>query len=342
MNFTSDTSAPAHPAVLEALSRVNDGPAPSYGADEASARAKAALVEIFETELEVWLCGSGTASNALSLSLLCPPTSAILCHAESHISCDERGAVEFFTGGGKLSLLPGEHARIDAAALEAAIGAIKRDFVHETPADVLSLTNLTESGAAYSLDQLSAHIDRAKAAGLSVHLDGARFANALVTLGCTPAQASWRLGVDVLTFGATKNGGLGCEAIILFGDMRARLPELHARAKRAGHMPAKMRFLAAQLEAYLQDGLWLELARAANAAAARLADGLARIPGASLAHPIDGNEVFAFLPQETAEAMLAAGASFYPWLDGSYRFVCAWNTQEADVEALLDAARERA
>ncbi|MCG8441617.1 MAG: beta-eliminating lyase-related protein [Caulobacterales bacterium] len=339
MNFLSDTGAPAHPAVLEALSRVNEGDAPSYGDDAVSARVNAKLAALFETDVEAWLVGSGTAANALALSLFCPPMGAILCHEEAHIERDERGAPEFFTGGGKLRLLPGAHGRIDMDALSAALAARDPGFVHESPAEVLSLTNLTECGGAYTPDLAAARAEAARAAGLAVHLDGARLANAVAGTGASPAALTWRAGVDVVTFGATKNGALGCEAIVLFGKARERIGELRARAKRAGHMPAKMRFLAAQLEALIDGELWLRLAAAANARARRLADGLAALPGVEIVHPVEGNEVFARLPEPLAHALRADGAAFYPWPDGSSRFVCAWSTHERDVDAALAAAR---
>jgi len=333
MNFSSDTAAPAHPAILEAMLAASKGPASSYGADPWTASAHKALRDVFETDLDIWLVPSGTAANALALATLCPPHGAILCHDEAHIERDERGAPEFFTGGAKLSLLPGKHARIDLAALKRKLDANRHDFVHETPVHVLSLSNLTECGAAYRPFEIAERAALAREAGLAVHLDGARLANALVSTGASPAEMTWRAGVDVLCFGATKNGALGCEAIILFGAARQRLMDLKVRAKRAGHMPPKMRFLGAQMAAYLKDGLFLDLARRANTSATRLADALTRA-GAELAHPCDGNEVFVHLPAGVADKLSAAGATFYPWIDGSHRFVCSWSTEPQEIDAL--------
>lgn len=333
MNFMSDTAAPAHPAILQAITDANVGAAPSYGSDAWTARAREALSRVFECELDVWLVSSGTAANALALATLCPPHGSVLCHAEAHIERDERGAPEFFTGGAKLSLLPGLHGRIDLSALRDRIAANQPEFVHETPAHVLSLSNLTECGAAYRPFEIAERAALAREAGLAVHLDGARFANALASTGATPAEMSWRSGVDVLSFGATKNGAIGCEAIILFGSARQRLADLRARAKRAGHMPPKMRYLAAQMCAYLKDGLWLELAGRANASAQRVAESLVA-RGGELAHPVDGNEVFVRLPPEVAACLKAAGVGFYPWLDGSFRFVSSWATTADDVASL--------
>ncbi len=218
------------------------------------------------------------------------------------------------------------------AALRDKIAVNRHDFVHETPAHVLSLSNLTESGAAYRPFEIAERAALAREAGLAVHLDGARLANALVSTGASPAEMTWRAGVDVLCFGATKNGAVGCEAIILFGAARQRAHDLKIRAKRAGHMPPKMRFLAAQMSAYLKDGLWLQLARRANTSATNLATALTRA-GAELAHPVDGNEVFAHLPEGMADRLSAAGATFYPWIDGSHRFVCSWATEPSEIDA---------
>ncbi len=333
MNFSSDTSASAHPDVLAALSEANVGPAPSYGADDWMDRARGALCNAFETELDFWLVASGTAANALGLSVLCPPTDAILCHREAHIEKDERGAVTFFSGGAQLDLLPGEHGRIDLAALEARLANNRRNFVHETPATCLSVSNLTEAGTVYTAEAIAQIAERAHAADIKVHLDGARFANALVSTGASAADLSWRAGVDVMSFGATKNGAIGCEAILLFGQSRNLRGELETRAKRAGMMPPKMRFMAAQMCAMLQGGLWMDLARQANAAATRLSEVLTSA-GGRLAHPVDGNEVFINLPAGLADHLAAAGASFYAWPDGSHRFVCAWNTDEDTLAAL--------
>jgi threonine aldolase len=332
MNFSSDTAAPAHPAILAALTEANAGAAPSYGADPWTKLARQRLADVFETELDMWLVPSGTAANALALATICPPTMGILCHGEAHIERDERGAPEFFTGGAKLSLLPGANAKIDLGALKQRLAADQPEFVHETPLRVLSLSNLTESGAAYTAAEITERAALAKTAGLKVHLDGARFANALVSQGCSPAEMSWKAGVDVMSFGATKNGALGCEAILLFGEARNLIRDLEARAKRAGHMPPKMRFLGAQMAAYLDGGLWLDLARRANQSAQELAKVLVG-RGGRLVRPVDGNEIFVALPALSAEKLRQGGASFYPWLDGSFRFVCSWATTPAEIDA---------
>ncbi len=336
MNFSSDTAAPAHPAILEAMVDAAKGPASSYGADPWTAAAKQALSDAFEADLDIWLASSGTAANALALSVICPGHGAIACHEEAHIERDERGAPEFFTGGAKLSLLPGAHGKIDIAALKKRLAANNPGFVHESPLHALSLSNLTECGAAYSAGETAQRAALAHAAGLLVHLDGARFANALASTGATPAALSWRAGVDIMSFGATKNGGAGCEAVLLFGKARDRLGELQARAKRSGHMPPKMRFLGAQMAAYLKDGLWMTLATQANASAQGLAAALTTA-GGDLVHPVEGNEVFCRLPPGAAEKLAKAGATFYPWPDGSHRFVCSWATIGDEIAATVKA-----
>lgn len=337
MNFASDTTAPAHPKVIDAIAAANDGSAASYGADETTARVRALLSNVFETEdFEFWICASGTASNALALSVMCSSVGAIACHEEAHIERDERGAPEFFTGGAKLRLLSGAAARIDEDTLRLALAKNDPRFVHETPLETLSLTNLTECGTAYSSDTVSHYAALAKAAGLNVHLDGARLANALVSTGASPAQMTWQAGIDVLTLGLTKTGAIGCEIIILFGEMRNQFDVLKARAKRSGHMPPKMRFLAAQADAMLSDGLWLDLAAHANQKARQLADLLCAHQGVRLAHPTDGNEVFAILPEPMESLIRSGGVRSYPWPGGSYRFVTHWATPDRDLDAMRD------
>ena len=337
MNFASDTTAPAHPNVIEAIAAANSGNASSYGADEVTAQVRKALQEMLETDaFEFWICASGTASNALALSVMCSSIGAIACHEEAHIERDERGAPEFFTGGAKLRLLPGHGARIDETALRDALASNDPSFVHETPLETLSLTNLTECGTAYSVETVEHYVSLAKASGLNVHLDGARLANALISTGATPAQMSWQAGVDVLTLGLTKTGAIGCEIIVLFGEMRTRFEALKARAKRSGHMPPKMRFLAAQANAMLKDGLWLDLARNANQSAKHLADLLCAKDGVRLAYPTDGNEVFAILPPALEQRVRESGVKCYPWPGGSHRFVCNWATPQSDLESMRD------
>lgn len=337
MNFASDTTAPAHPSVIDAIAAVNTGSASSYGADEVTARVRDLLAETLETnDFDFWICASGTASNALALSVMCSPIGAIACHEEAHIERDERGAPEFFSGGAKLRLLPGQGAQIAESALRDALANNDPSFVHETPLETLSLTNLTECGTAYAVETIKHYTALAKADGLNTHLDGARLANALAHTNATPAEMTWKAGIDVLTLGLTKTGAIGCEIIILFGRMRAEFENLKARAKRSGHMPPKMRFLAAQAEAMLTDELWLKLAADANRAAKSLANIVCAQPGVSLAYPTDGNEVFAMLTPNIEAKVKQAGVKCYPWPGGSYRFVCNWATPQSDLDALRD------
>lgn len=335
MDFSSDTSAPAHPKVLRVLAEVNSGNESSYGNDNVTSRVRHLLAATFETDdFEFWMCASGTASNALALSVMCSPCGAILCHEEAHIERDERGAPEFFTGGAKIQPLNGLGAKIDESALREALARIDRSFVHETPAETLSLTNLTECGMAYGASDISHYAALAHESGLNVHLDGARLANALAFTGISPAETTWKAGVDVLTFGLTKTGAMGCEIIILFGDMRRKFDELKARAKRSGHMPPKMRFIAAQALALLEDNLWLDLAQHANIMANNLANLVCAHQGVSLAYPVQGNEVFVNLPEPMVQKLMEAGAKFYPWPGGSHRLVCSWNTGQDELDAV--------
>ena len=338
MNFLSDTTAPAHPDIIKAMSEVSDGFAPSYGDDAVSARVKARLRELFETDLELILTASGTAANALALSVLSDGDDMVLCHDEAHIHRDERGAPEFYTGGAKLLPLQGEHAKIDRKTLDQTLNEWPGDFVHTTPPRVLSLSQLSESGCTYSLGELSALTDLAHTFGLWTHMDGARFANALISLGCTPAQMTWKAGIDVLCFGATKNGAVGAEAIILFPRAIDRFAKLQARQKRAGHMLPKMRYVAAQFEATLKNDLWLTLAGNSNATGKQLSDGLQKA-GLQLAHPTDGNEVFVQMNQAMTARLQDAGVGFYVWPDGSARFVTSWCTTSEEVEAVLQLVR---
>lgn len=342
MNFASDTAAPAHPQVLAALAEANHGAAPSYGADDITSNVRERLKALFETDrLAASIVASGTGANALALSVLTPGHGAVLCHESAHIHEHERGAPEFYTGGAKLLPLPGEHGRIDRHSLEAALAHRNPAFVHESPAFALSVSNLTELGTVYEPEAVAARAEAAHAAGLFVHMDGARFANALVASDATPAAMSWRAGVDVLSLGLTKTGGINAEIVVLFGDTADRFDELEARRKRAGLMPPKARFAAAEASAMFTDDLWLTLARHANAAAARLSAGLDGIDDVELLHPVDGNLVFIRLPQRVIDALAGAGAGFYG-LGGDRvcRFVCSWATTDAEIDNLVSTARQ--
>ncbi|MBJ7415409.1 MAG: low specificity L-threonine aldolase [Niveispirillum sp.] len=340
MNFMSDNVTGAAPEILDAIVKANGGTAPSYGNDDWTKRLTQSLSDLFERDVAVFPVATGTAANALALAALTPPWGSIYCHAEAHIQCDECGAPEMFTGGAKLVTLPGDHGKLTPATLSAAVDRVHKGFVHVVQPAALSLSQLTECGTAYSPAEVAALTAVARHHGLRVHMDGARFANAVASLGCSPADITWRAGVDVLSFGATKNGALGAEAVVFFDrDLSA---DFGYRRKRAAHLFSKMRFLSAQLEAYVQDGLWLRLAGHANRMAMRLADGLSALPGAHLAHPVDGNEIFIALPEPVIAGLEAAGFGFYRWDGPVVRLVTAWNSDEAAVEALLTAARRLA
>ncbi len=340
MNFMSDNVTGAAPEILDAIVKANAGTAPSYGNDDWTRRLTQRLSDLFERDVAVFPVATGTAANALSLAALTPPWGSIYCHAEAHIHCDECGAPEMFTDGAKLVTLPGDHGKLTPDTLSAALDRVHKGVVHAVQPASLSLSQLTECGTAYSPAELAALTVVARHHGLRVHMDGARFANAVASLGCSPADITWRAGVDALSFGATKNGALGAEAVVFFD--RELSENFGYRRKRAAHLFSKMRFLSAQLEAYLDDGLWLRLAGHANRMAMRLADGLGSLPGAHLVHPVDGNELFVALPEPVIAGLEAAGFGFYRWDGHVVRLVTAWNSDEAAVDALLVAARRLA
>ena len=340
MQFASDNTSGVPGPVLEALGQANAGYAMGYGDDAVTTRVRDRLRDLFEApDAEIRLVTTGTAANALALAVLTPPWGAIWCHDAAHVDCDECGAPEFFAGGAKLITVPGAHGRIDAAQLGAVLARAPRS-VHNIQPAALSLSNLTEAGTLYDPDALAGLCALAHRHGLGVHLDGARFANALVASGATPAQASWKAGVDILCLGGTKNGLMGAEAVMIFDPARAA--EFDLRRKRAGHLLSKHRYLAAQILPWLQDGLWLDLARRANGAAARLAAGLAALPGVTLRHPVEGNMIFVDWPAPLADHLRAQGAAFYdapdPQGGAGARLVASWDTGDAQVDAFLALA----
>ena len=345
MHFASDNTAPVPAEIVAALGKANAGHAPAYGADALSVAVRDRLRDIFEApEAAVYLVATGTAANALALSVLCPPWAAVFCHRNAHVEEDECGAPEFYTGGAKLVLVDGAHAKMTPGALEAAIAATGRTGVHNVQRGMVSLTNATEAGSVYAPAEVAALAGAAGAHDLPVHMDGARFANALVAAGCSPAEMTWKAGVDALSLGGTKNGLMGVEAVILFDPARAW--EFELRRKRGGHLFSKHRYLAAQMHAWLEADRWLTLARAANASAARLAAGIAAVPGARLLHPVEANMVFTAFPRAAHRRLRAAGAQYYFWPadpapDGpedeplTCRLVCSWCTGEDEVAGFL-------
>jgi threonine aldolase len=343
MNFCSDNVTGAAPEIIEALARANAGSVDSYGEDELTAKVEARLKEVFETDLAAFPVATGTAANALAFSVMTPPYGAIYCHREAHVAVDECGAPEFYTGGAKVVDLPGEHGKLGAAEMETILAGAHQGVVHHVQPAVISLTQATESGTSYRPAEVAAIAAVGRRHGVRLHMDGARFANALAFLAVAPADITWRAGVDILSFGATKNGALAAEAVVIFD--KALAAEFEFRRKRAGHLFSKMRFLSAQLDAYLQDGLWLRHAAHANAMARRLAEGLARIPGARLAHPVEANEIFVDLPEHAIRGLLADGFEFFRWLGEDQtllRLVTAFNTKEEHVAAFIAAAERHA
>ena len=314
MFFASDNAAGVAPEILAAIARADEGKVLSYGRDPCTARLERRFAEMFEREVAVFLVATGTAANALALAHLTPPWGAVLCHAEAHIAVDECSAPEFYGGGLKLAALAGEAGKIAPATLKHALERGQWGGPHHVTPAVLSLSQSTEAGTIYRADEIRALAEIAHAHGLAVHVDGARLANALARMNVSLADATWRAGVDALSFGATKGGALGAEALVFFDKARgANMPE---RRKRGGHLIAKHRFVAAQFEAYLADGLWLKLARHANAMADLLAAGLAAA-GLAPVWPVEANEVFVALPPAIDARLKAAGASYYPWTTGS-------------------------
>jgi threonine aldolase len=344
MNFASDNVVGAAPEILAALIEANQGAAMPYGGDADTQRVCSRLSEVFETEVTVFPVATGSAANALALSVLSPPFGAIYCHTDAHINIDECGAPEFYTGGAKLVTLEGRHGKLPAADLASRLAQAGVGVVHHVQPAAVSITQATEAGTVYSIAEIKAIAQVAQAHQLPLHMDGARFANALVRLGCTPAEMTWKAGVDVLSFGATKNGAIAAEAVIFFKPELVK--SFSYRRKRGGHLFSKMRFLSAQLEAYLQDELWLRLATHANQMADRLSQRLAELPGVTLAHPVEANEIFAYLPEAMIAGLLAEGFYFYRWTASEagtlVRLVTAFNTKEEDVEAFLNVAQRYA
>jgi threonine aldolase len=342
MNFASDNTAPVAPAILDAIVKANAGYALGYGNDEWTHGVERRLSEIFEREVAAFLVPTGTAANALSLAQIAPPWGVVFCHAESHIATDECGAPEFFGGGFKLVGLPGDGAKIAPQTLQAALAGYSGDHrPHQMIASALSLTQASEAGTIYRTDEIATLCDAAKERGLAVHMDGARFANALLRLNATPAQLTWRSGIDVLSFGATKGGALAAEAVVIFDAERAKF--FSERRKRGGHLLSKHRFLAAQFAAYLAGDLWLKLARHANDMADRLAQKLTAL-GLKPLWPVEANLVFVALPRSLDDKLRAAGATYYVWSSASVnlpanrvlaRLVTSFATQDEDIDRFV-------
>ncbi len=351
MNFASDNWAGPHPAISAGLAAHAAGYAPAYGASPLDGKVAETFSRIFEREVAVFFVATGTAANSLSLTAFAKPGGISFCHRESHVMEDECGAAEYLSGGARLHGVDGPLARLDPAALERAIGRFVPGSVHAGRPAAVSLTQATEAGTVYDLDAIQAICDIAGRHRLPVHMDGARFANALVSLGATPAEMTWKRGVDILSFGGTKNGCWCAEAVVLFDP--ALGDEFQFLRKRAAQLFSKSRFVAAQFEAYFSDDLWLETARRANAMAARLAGCIRETRGARLGWEPQANEVFAILPGQTVAALRAGGAEFYDWplphgFQGELgageilcRFVTSFATTSDEVDRFADQLREK-
>jgi len=328
--FFSDNAARVHPQVMAAIAAANHVDT-AYDGDALSRRIDDAFSDLFETRVSALWVTSGTAANSLALAAYVRSWQSVLCHAEAHIEVDECGAPALFTGGAKLTLLPGDGAKITPAAIAAQIAATRKD-VHQVQPAAISITNASEYGLAWRPDEVAAIAATAKDHGLALHMDGARFANAVAHVGCAPADLTWRAGVDALSFGCVKNGGMNAEALLFFGALPDGVAELR---KRSGHLQSKGRFMAAQLLAMIESGLWLDNARAANAAARMIADAAAE----RLLHPVEANEIFLRLTAVEAASLRAQGFDFYDWGDGAARLVTSWHHGEADVAPLAGAIR---
>lgn len=346
MIFTSDNAGGVAPEILQAVAAAAAGSAMPYGADPVTGRVEAQLREIFEApEAAVYLVATGTAANSLALACLCPPWATVYAHDQSHIERDECAAPEFFTGGAKITLIDGEAARMRADTLAEQARLHSGRFVHGVQNGAVSITQATEHGATYTREEIATLAGIAHEHGMGVHMDGTRFANALVRSNCTPAEMTWKAGIDILCLGATKNGAMAAEAVILFDPAKAW--EFELRRKRGGHLFSKMRFVSAQMEAYLSDGLWLRLADRANTMADRLAAGIATVPDARLLTTHAANMLFVEMTLAQHRRLQAAGARYYPWPGGQdeeagddapfrARLVCSHQTTEADVDRFIE------
>jgi threonine aldolase len=341
-DFRSDNVAGVAPEVLTALAAAAQGSVTSYGEDPITQRVEARLKELFGHDLTLFTVATGSAANALALAHLVPGWGGVICHREAHIATDECGAPEFFSTGAKLMPLDGPHGKITADMVAAHLARDMRGVHHSQPMAV-SISQSTEAGTCYTPPEVAAIGAVVRGHGLKFHMDGARFANALASLSCSPAEVTWQAGVDALSFGLTKNGAIAAEAVIFFDTGLAQ--DFGYRRKRGGHLFCKGRFAAAQFDAQLTGDLWLRLAASANGTAARIGQGLAGIPGVSLLHPVEANELFVLMPKRLIAALEAAGFLFYRWpaAEGPcIRLVTAFDTAVDDAHRLVAAIRNAA
>ncbi|MEG3862962.1 threonine aldolase family protein [Microcoleus sp. herbarium12] len=334
MNFCSDNAAGVSPEIMDAIAAANCGAVMSYGDDEYTERLQVKFSDLFETSVTVFPVATGSAANALALAVMTPSYGAVYCHAQSHINLDECGAPEFFTGGAKLVSVTGNHGKIEAETLDETVDRAGAGVVHHVQPAAVSITQATEAGTVYNPAEIAQISEVVRRHNLHLHMDGARFANAVASLGCAPAEITWRAGVDILSFGATKNGAMAAEAVVFFNQELAKTFPFYR--KRSGHLFSKMRFLSAQLEAYITDDLWLTNAVHANKMAVKLAQGLAGVDRVKFCHPVEANEIFMQLPESVIAAALSHGFQFYRWDNSTVRLVTAFNTKEEDVNAFVN------
>jgi threonine aldolase len=345
MNFVSDNLAGASAPVMQAMAAANDGSAAAYGNDAWTKRVEARFAELFERDVAVFLVTTGTAANSLALASLVQPWGAVLCHHEAHIAADECGAPEFFTGGAKIVGLPGDGCKLAPEVVTEQLARMRAGATHQVQPQMLSITQATECGLVYAPAEIAALKQTIAARGLKLHMDGARFANAVAALGCTPAEITWKAGVDVLSFGGTKNGAFAAEAVIVFDPAEAG--QMPWRRKRAGHTLSKGRLIGAQFEGLLAGGHWLDLARHANAMASRLARAIEAKGKLRLAWACEANEVFLVLPPRAQATLATQGVQYIAWSGAALpererlqhgevvgRFVCSFATQADEVDRL--------
>ena len=332
VGFVSDNVSGIHPQVLEAIANENTGYRMPYGNDPMSQRLDEAFSDLFETPVAVIPCSSGTAANALALSLLAGPINSICVHEKSHAYVDECNAPELFTGGARLTPVAGDNGKLDLDSLRQSISGL--GDVHAPQAAAISVTQTTESGSVYSLDELNALADFASNHSFALHMDGARIANAVASLDCTPAEMTWKTGMSVLSFGATKNGCMAAEAVVVFDQ--SLMQNARFRHKRAGQLLSKQRFLSAQLLAYLENDLWLANARLANTNCARLADAISSIDGVQLPESVNSNMMFVRFTDSQIEHLQQAGLAGYVFDGNLMRLCCSWATRAEEIQAFVD------
>ncbi|HEY2886032.1 MAG TPA: low specificity L-threonine aldolase [Rhizomicrobium sp.] len=342
MNFVSDNCYGATPEILAAIAAIGQSPEHAYGGDDVTKRLTGRFCEIFERDVAVFPVVSGTAANALALATLVPPHGAIFCHAEAHIAVDECGAPEFFTHGAKLVTIASDDAKLTPALIQRALAPFQKGVVHSVQPAAISIAQASERGTVYSPTEIAAIAELARAHDIKLHMDGARFANALASLGCTAAELTWKAGVDVLSFGATKNGALTAEAVLFFNPNDVR--DFAYRRKKSGHLLSKLRFLSVQLEAYLREDHWLQNARRANLLARRLAEGMAQSNQIEIVHPVQANAVFASMPDALAAKLRKNGVEFYSWGVASpghtlARLMLSFATPDDDIARLIALVR---